>query len=161
METQNLILKANTHAIFQRGQCHFENTAHMMRDGRLVAALTDPRKCAWEYLAEKNASRQPGDAVFELMEIDAACDLVNRAQGEKYLSDWQEITAERWEDMLNILPPEKWQTVAGVEIFRMSERLTGNITAHFARIGERYFEANRRTSEDYGDLAAQVMFAAG
>ena len=161
METQNLILKANTHAIFQRGACHFENTAHTTRDGRLVAALTTPRQCAWEYLAEKNAARKPEDAVFEIKEIEAAWELVNQAQGEKYLSEWQEITPDRWDDMLNILPPEKWQTVAGVEIFRMSERLTGNITAHFARIGERYFEASRRTSEDYGDLAAQVMFTAG
>lgn len=159
MENANLILKANTHAIFQRGQCHFENTAHTMRDGRLVAAITH-RRCAREYLAEKNASRQPGEAAFELMEIDAAWELVCQAQGEKYLSDWQEIDAERWGDMLEILPPEKWETVAGVEIFRMSERLTGNITAHFARIGERYFEANRRTSESYAEMAAQVARAA-
>ena len=86
--------------------------------------------------------------------------MIDEAQAAHYLNDWKEITADEWQDALEVLPPEKWQTVAGVEIFRMMERLTGNITAHFARIGDRYFCANRRTSADYADLAAEVASAA-
>ncbi len=54
-----------------------------------------------------------------------------------------EITAERYFDMLEILPPVAWSSSGGVESFKMSERLIGNITDIYAkkRIGltDRYF----------------------
>ena len=43
--------------------------------------------------------------------------------------------------------------------FLMSEYTTGNITAHYARIGCQYFCANRRTTDAYDTLAAQVLEA--
>lgn len=54
-----------------------------------------------------------------------------------------EITKERYFDMLEILPPVAWGSSGGVESFKMSERLIGNITDIYAkkRIGltDRYF----------------------
>ena len=38
-----------------------------------------------------------------------------------------EITAEKYEEMLNILPPIKWCTINNIEMFCMSEFLTGFI----------------------------------
>lgn len=148
----------STHAIYQRGATHLQTTATPDASGTLWADWSD--KTAADYIAELNADLKPGDAPFELIDVDEACKLIDEAMAEKYLNDWTEITRDEWEDKLNILPPEKWQTVAGVEIFRMCEYLTGNITQHLARIGDRYFTANRRTSEDYADLAAEVVFTA-
>lgn len=57
---------------------------------------------------------------------------------DSFKSEPEEITAERFHDMLNILPPVGWNTDSDGECFRISERLAGRITAIFVRIGERY-----------------------
>ena len=67
-----------------------------------------------------------------------------------------EISEDKYDDALGVLPPEYWRTFDGVNIFRMMEYLTGNITAHYARYERRYFCANRRTSTAYRDIAKEV-----
>lgn len=42
-----------------------------------------------------------------------------------------EITAEQYDDMLNVLPPLKWCTIGNVEMFCMSEMLTGYYTSQY------------------------------
>ncbi len=54
------------------------------------------------------------------------------------------ITAERFEEMLNVLPPQRWKRFDGWETFEMCEHLSGNITAIFCRIGSDYFELTDR-----------------
>lgn len=44
-----------------------------------------------------------------------------------------EITEERWEEMLCVLPPLKWCTINGVEMFCISEMYTGSFTNQYAR----------------------------
>ena len=44
----------------------------------------------------------------------------------------REITAEEWEEMLNVLPPKAWVTYNGVEMFCMSEFYTGSFTTQYA-----------------------------
>jgi hypothetical protein len=50
------------------------------------------------------------------------------------------ITRERWWEMLECLPPCAWVRGSGSESFYVSELLSGDIAAHFVRIGDRYFE---------------------
>lgn len=42
-----------------------------------------------------------------------------------------EITAEKYEEMLNILPPLKWCAINNIEMFCMSEFLTGSYTSQY------------------------------
>lgn len=42
-----------------------------------------------------------------------------------------ETTKEHFEEMLNVLPPLKWCTKHNVEMFCMSERLTGTYTSQY------------------------------
>lgn len=94
---------------------------------------------------------------FVCIPYDQACELIAQAENEKYLNKpWAEISFDQWEEWLGVLPPEKWQTVDGVNIFRISERLTGNITMHCACYNDRYFTANRRTTESYKSIAAEI-----
>lgn len=59
-----------------------------------------------------------------------------------------EITAERFDEMLNILPPLFWRLTDAFdqkinripETFCMSEMLTGSLTSQFAALDGRYFE---------------------
>ena len=101
-----------------------------------------------EYLLEK-----PGAACLS---FDEALKRISEAEEKAYIKPWTEITEDQWTDALEVLPPQKWRTVDGVELFRMSEYTTGNITAHYARAGGRYFTANRRTSDAYENLAQEL-----
>jgi hypothetical protein len=69
---------------------------------------------------------------------------------------WHEIDKERYWEMLELLPPEKWETTGSCEAFRMCEYWTSNITNHFFKINNRYFEGNRRTSQSYQDMATEI-----
>ena len=44
-----------------------------------------------------------------------------------------EITAEEYDEQLNVLPPICWCTIAGVTMFCMSEMYDGTITSRYAR----------------------------
>ena len=85
---------------------------------------------------------------------------ITEAEETHYITDFEEITEEEWEDMLNCLPPCKWQRCHGIEFFYMCEMYTGNISSHFARVkgldGTRCFKARRRITSDYALLAAEI-----
>ena len=53
--------------------------------------------------------------------------------------DLKEITEETWEEMLNVLPPLKWCTISGVEMFCMSEMYTGTYTTQYAKYNGKYY----------------------
>ena len=50
-----------------------------------------------------------------------------------------EITYENYDDMLCCLPPMKWCTINGIEMFCMSEMLTGPYTSQFAKLNDKYY----------------------
>lgn len=75
----------------------------------------------------------------ERMTCDAAFDAADEVARSRYRRDVGEITEERFNDALNVLPPVGWTTRQGVESFRISERIWGNLTDIYARAGDRYF----------------------
>ena len=141
--------------IYKDGEGHLETTVYKDQYGVERCAYTgylrklDNDLTVPEYLSEKP------DAVC--ISFDDALERIAKAEDAAYIKPWTEITEDQWMDALEVLPPQKWQTVNGVELFRMSEYTTGNITTHYARIGERCFCANRRTSDAYEKLAAEVQ----
>lgn len=54
----------------------------------------------------------------------------------------EEITQERWYEMLEILPPCRWGDIGSWNLFHVSERLSGNLVNWFAKHHStgRYFE---------------------
>lgn len=67
-------------------------------------------------------------------------DEFQKMQREFYLSDpVKETTEEQFEEMFCVLPPLKWCTIDGVEMFCMSEMLTGTYTNQYARYNEKYY----------------------
>lgn len=110
-----------------------------------------------EYLAKVNGQRKPGEPEFILLPWDDAMAAIEAAQDATLIHPWEEIDREKHDYYLGVLPPEKWRTVDGVSIFRMSEYLTSNITQHCAAIGGRYFAGTFRTdSPSYEEHAAAV-----
>jgi hypothetical protein len=65
------------------------------------------------------------------------------AHDEAWTTPPQEITEEQWWDALECLPPEAWKRGDHWETFRMMEYLSGTVTAHYIRKGNRYYVTNR------------------
>jgi hypothetical protein len=51
----------------------------------------------------------------------------------------EEITAERYDYMLEVLPPCRWQNIGGASIFHVSERLTANIVQWCFSLRGKYY----------------------
>jgi hypothetical protein len=81
--------------------------------------------------------RYPG---AQLMELETAYAMAEKARHDKYVHGPREITEERFNEMLCVLPPEDWRRSAGAQSFKMSEHQTGYFTAIFCEIGSRFFE---------------------
>lgn len=136
-------------AIYVEGERHIES--YIKPDG--FVAYQDNPTTPDAYLASN-----PGAIILPL---DDAVKKIRALDRAEYCKPWVEISKETWWDMLEVLPPEKWQTVGGVEMFRMSEYTCGNITGHYARIGERYFSADREAGNNFDELAFEVLETAG
>lgn len=79
-----------------------------------------------------------------------------------FITGPEEISAERFHEMLNILPPMGWKTDSDGESFKMCEYTAGRVTAIFVRIGERYATFIDRASTPHGECCrrAHALFSA-
>ncbi|MDR9393973.1 MAG: hypothetical protein RI571_06550 [Roseovarius sp.] len=71
----------------------------------------------------------------------------------------EETEAEFW-DALEVLPPCRWHTRGGVELFHISERITGNLVDWHAQTGGRFFHFVDLDNAKSEDLARKVAEAA-
>lgn len=133
-------------AIYVEGERHIES--YIKPDG--FVAYQDNPTTPEEYLASN-----PGAIILPL---DDAVKKIRTLDRAEYCKPWVEISKETWWDMLEVLPPEKWQNNGTVEMFRMSEYLCGRITGHYARVGERYFCANREAGDNFPELIRELAF---
>ena len=142
--------------VYEPGSLHI-HTEISIKDGVDICSYSGVKIS--RILAE-NVKRQ-------IMLLDDAIVAICTIEDSLYLKPWKEITEERYNEMLGVLPPEKWKTVSGVSIFRMSEYITSNITAHFvARKASptcgygcsdmEYFTAYRRTTWDYNNVVKEL-----
>jgi len=75
---------------------------------------------------------------------------------------WKEISSEKYNEMLGCLPPEKWEMVDGVDIFRLCEYSTKTTTAYYAKYSEKdaYFTTVAKVAgADYKEMAEEVKGA--
>lgn len=74
-------------------------------------------------------------------------------------SEPQEITVDKWDYALNVLPPVSWKNDGDTESFKISERLTGAITAIYVRLGERYFTFNDDIRTPHTECCRRVVLS--
>lgn len=86
----------------------------------------------------RNRKAEYENAKYEVMTFD---EFLNRQKVAMTSGEVTETTAEQFNEMLNILPPMKWCTIAGVEMFCLCEMYTGTYTNQYARIGDKYYTA--------------------
>ncbi len=68
-----------------------------------------------------------------------------------------EIDEEAFQYGLNVLPPARWHVEVSRESFKISERLTGAITAIYVRLGTRYFTFNDDIRKPHEACCARVL----
>lgn len=101
------------------------------------------------------ASQYGGDLVIISFEEAA------RRREEAFRQPVSETTRGHFWYSLECLPPVGWHTASGVESFKISERYSGNLTAIFARLGNRYFTLRDDIRLPAEEIAARVAaFAA-
>lgn len=61
---------------------------------------------------------------------------------QRYCTGPSRVTRERWQDMLEVMFPARWDQLAGGEIFMVPECITGNLYTFGVRIGGDYFLIN-------------------
>ncbi|WP_390241227.1 hypothetical protein [Vibrio sp. R78045] len=66
------------------------------------------------------------------------------------------ITESQYDDKLNMLPPCKWRTILGVEMFHVSERLYGNVVAWFFSYEGKHFQCDQLANQDQAKLANMI-----
>lgn len=84
----------------------------------------------------------------EAVPIDTAIERMDAA----FRSPPVEITAERFWEMLEVLPPVAWKRGADTESFKLSEFTSGAITQIFCRIDERYFELSDNVTLPHDEI---------
>lgn len=94
-----------------------------------------------EYLA------LPSKAGSTIVNSETIDKLINEYE-KLLISEFKEIDSERFFYMLEVLPPCKWSTVSNVELFHVSERITGNLVSWFFKKGDQYFEKVDRDNVD-------------
>ncbi|MDY0292521.1 MAG: hypothetical protein RBR02_09335 [Desulfuromonadaceae bacterium] len=74
----------------------------------------------------------------------------------KYPKIWKQVSEDRYDDMLCVLPPINHKNIKGTTFFQMSEREMGNITKTFAHKDGNYFESFQKTNVDFNELKKDI-----
>ena len=86
---------------------------------------------------------------------------MNQEENNPYVTPFEEITEDRFDDMYEVLPP--YRIIAhddGLFFgFIYGEFHTENVTLHFFRIQGRFFSARRKITESIGNMYAEIMTA--
>jgi hypothetical protein len=77
-----------------------------------------------------------------------------------FRSEVAEITVEKWDDMLGVLPPMAWRNDQLGESFKLSEYLTGGITSIYVSVDGRYFTFNDNASLPHAGCCVRVRASA-
>jgi len=80
--------------------------------------------------------------------VNPFVEVIDDAKLDQLLADYEKsritqpvvITADRFYEMLEILPPQRWHNCGGFEVFHIQEHITGDLVAWFAYREDQYFE---------------------
>lgn len=90
---------------------------------------------------------------------DSEFDKFLAEEESKLVTPAESITLENFWDLLECLPPCRWHHHAGIELFHVSERLTGDLVTWCAKVGEDCYSFTDQARAPSADLAAKVVAA--
>ena len=90
---------------------------------------------------------------------EAELSAIWRDHTKSLITDPTPIDKKTWNYYLEVLPPCRWTSEQGVELFHVSERLTDNLVTWCARVGSQYFTFVDRDRRPTVELRAKVSGA--
>lgn len=99
----------------------------------------------WSGLSQQELEERD-EATIERLPIDEAVERQQQADRIRYCKAPKPVSAERAQEMLEVLPPYRWQHCGNVEMFAVGEALCGSLMTWFVRIGSQWFEINEERS---------------
>lgn len=76
-----------------------------------------------------------------------------------FKSEPVEIAEADWSYALNVLPPVRWTRDGFGESFKMSERLTGAVTAIYVQLNGRFFSFNDDIRTPHAECCRRVFYS--
>ena len=125
----------------------------------------DPEKTSIHWHRGSGADYLKQEPHLLLLPFCEALKLKEEAEAKRYeKGKAQEITKERFWEMLEVLPPEKWTNWSTNESFRLSECLSGTLYSFFVRVHDgdfsthknRYFEIVADAWAEHKELVEAV-----
>lgn len=126
--------------------------------GSVHSVLTPDGLVAWSgglTLEQYAAERGFPVRVVEEDEIDALV----KTYTDGLVQAPREISEQDYEQALGVLPPCRWTSRRGVEMFHISERLTHDIVAWHTRAGDRFFAFYDRAGASLDHIADKTLAA--
>lgn len=119
-------------------------------NGSLETVLNKDNKCIYsgiDYTGSK-----------AIMTLKEAVKYIDEDNKNTYSTPWKLITKEHFFEMLEVLPPRKWNTDEGVEMFAMSEFMEGTYTSHYAEYKGKYYTTIRDIFSNRIELVNELKF---
>ena len=85
-----------------------------------------------------------------------AWDEAHAIERAEFIKPVSEITAEQFDDALNVLPPCKWTMEGAYQSFHVSELVFADIANWFAKYGARYFRFDDKRSLTHREVMQRV-----
>lgn len=124
-----------------------------MGEGHIFGFIDELNECTE---ISKTPINEMLDDGYVIIPFSEAVEHIQQADEKRFIKPFSEISEEQFYEMFEVLPPEKWVNITNGFMFRMSEYTTSNITAHYIKIGDRHFSAERRTSTSYKEMIEEV-----
>src|SRR5262249_39726746 len=106
--------------------------------GIAQSVLTPDGRVAWsgekggaDLTVEEYQARHP-HKTFRVVTSEEM-ETLERAYIDSLVTEPQEITQERYDYALDVLPPSRFRTVRGVQMFHICERITADLVSWFGR----------------------------
>ena len=113
---------------------HYQSLTVIDEQGKEIVLYSDG-KTIEEYLKER--------PTMEAVTMEEADKLIDNFHNSM-VTDWQEISEERYYDMLEVLPPCKYENGK----FHVSERITGDLVSWFKCDGGKFYEKTDYSTEE-------------
>ena len=112
-------------------------------------------------IIENGFGRYSGKPIAALMAENPGAILVDRETQEESIrsaarTDPKRITRDRFDDMLEIMPPDHWNRRGGSESFNLIEHTVLDVAATFVRIGDEYWEFEDRADLPHSERVARI-----
>ena len=69
------------------------------------------------------------------------------------------MTQERFDELLNVLPPCQWMRQGGIEHFYVSERISGEVVQYCVRFGQAFWGLCDRAGLTTAEIAQRIQAA--